>query len=56
MSDQGDAPGYYSYTYHGYGPSYPNYRNFKLRMRCSDSYWSFQNPRTGTWTDTSYNY
>jgi hypothetical protein len=48
--------GYYHYTYHGYGPSYPNYRNFRLRMRCSDLHWFFQNPRTGAWTDTTYNY
>lgn len=48
--------GYYHYTYHGWGANYPNYRNFALRMRCSDLYWSFQNPRTGAWTDTSYNY
>lgn len=48
--------GYYSYTYHGWGTGYPNYRNFRLRMRCSDRYWSFQNPRTGVWTSTSFNY
>src|SRR5688572_8542437 len=43
--------GYYRYTYHGWGDgsTYPNYRNFKLRMRCSDRYWQFQNPLTGVW-------
>jgi len=48
--------GYLYYTYHGWGPTYPNYRNFRLRERCSDGYWFFVNPRTGTWTDTNYNY
>lgn len=48
--------GYLYYTYHGWGPTYPNYRNFRLRLRCSDGYWFFVNPRTGVWTDTSYNY
>lgn len=57
IDDDGDIcrNGSYGYTYHGWSPAYGD-RSFKLRMRCGDLYWTFQNPRTGGWTDTNYNY